>query len=527
MGRLDIGKPTLVLEIFELSGHFPIYSRLIAAVLALSFASFAEAKSDGKLLIEGKKLLSDGRSREAEDVLRRAVAADGKNLSARLQYGICLYQLGRYWGALSQLEKIIETDRDNGKVYLYLGHCYVKTGKIKDAVVAYENFLELSPDTPDQEKYKTLVGVLKTQAAGRDKQPASASGTASGDYMKEATETGLFRWPDSRMPITVYIEPADSVPGYRPEFDDCLRHAFREWTTATNGKVKFDIVSNRDGAAMVVAWTDDMHAPELKAEAGKASVVQDADGIKSADVKLLTVSPWKEGPLGCELLYNICLHEIGHALGILGHSPYPEDIMYPLLSTQTGITPRDVRTLNVIYAAGKESLAVASADSGTTSDQSDFDRLSPKIQAELLLKAGTKACFAGNYEDSISKLDRVLKVDPDNALARSNLAVAANNLAVKTESQDARLKLLHKALFWNPDSAASRTNLGSVLGAMGVDANDAASRIKLADKMEKSGDIIGACVELSEALRIKPDPTVEARLDALRKSFEETDETKE
>lgn len=431
-----------------------------------------------------------------------------------------LYDSNRYWGALSNLEKILETDKENPEVYLYLGHCYMKTRKTGDAAKAYEQYLELNPDAADADKYRTLIDVLKAQSKTQPKSPAQAS-TITGDYMKESTALGLFRWPESRIPITVFIEPGDAVPGYRAEFDDVLRHAFREWETATEGKVKFDVVSQRDGARMIVTWTDDMHAPELRAEAGKASVVQDSEGIKSADIQLLTVSPFKEGPLGCELLYNVCLHEIGHALGLMGHSPYPDDIMYPQLSVQTGITPRDAKTLHVVYAAAQEALTMSSSGDASSSGQSEneFSRLSPKNQAQLLLRAGTKAVFAGEYKDSIAKLEAALKIDPTIELARSNLAVSANNLALQTADKDERLILLHKALFWTPTMDAARVNLEQTIDDFDVVVKDPASRIKFADKLEKQGDLIGACVELSESLKLKSNPAVQARVDELTKKI--------
>ncbi|MBX3153809.1 matrixin family metalloprotease [Candidatus Obscuribacterales bacterium] len=425
-----------------------------------------------------------------------------------------LYESGRYWGALTKLEKIIETDRDDPAVYLYLGHAYSKARKVKEAARAYDTYLQLEPDAPDAEKYRTLVNVLQGQQRN-EPRPVSGAGTASGDYMKETTATGLFRWPDSRMPIKVYIEPATAVPGYRPEFDDVLQHAFREWTTATDGKVKFEIVTNRDGAEMVVSWTDDMHAPELQAEAGKASIVQDSEGIKSAEIQLLTVSPFKDGPVGCELLYNICLHEIGHGLGLMGHSPYPEDIMYPQLSVQTGITPRDARTFQVVYAAAAEALKGGSGSS-SPEETADFDRLSPANKAQLFLKAGTRAVFAGQYRESISKLEDALRINPDLELAKSNLAVAANNLALQTKDEKERVNLLHKAIFWNPGMEAGRQNLNSIVETLGTNPTDPAARVLFANKLEKENDLLGACVELLEAERLKPDTARATRAAQLR-----------
>lgn len=507
--------------------------RALALVLAangfflLSSTAFGGSTADGsstesgsnairraRLIASGKEGKANGSKKASSDA---TLSAENQQL---FQDAKTLYGAGRYWGALTKLEKILESDKDEPEVYLYLGHAYSKTRKVKDAARAYDSYLQLEPNAPEAEKYRTLVSVLQGQGQNESRPAAGGGGTASGDYMKEATATGLFRWPDSRMPISVYIEPGTSVPGYRPEFDDVLQHAFREWSTATDGKVKFDLVGKREGAEMTVTWTDDMHAPELQAEAGKASIVQDSEGIKSAEIQLLTVSPFKDGPVGSELLYNICLHEIGHALGLMGHSPYPDDIMYPQLSVQTGITPRDAQTLHVVYAAAAETLKVGGVSGGTSSageETADFDRLTPTNKAQLFLKEGTKEVFAKNYPESITKLEMALKFDSSLALAKSNLAVAANNLAsMPTTDDKERVKLLHKALFWNPDMETGRQNLNTIVDNLGTNPNDPAARIKLADKLENESDFLGACVELLEAARIKPDAAVSARAEKLR-----------
>jgi predicted Zn-dependent protease len=50
-------------------------------------------------------------------------------------------------------------------------------------------------------------------------------------------------------------------------------------------------------------------------------------------------------------IHRTLRHEMGHALGIAGHSPNPEDIMYALApSTSQKLTDRDRETLRKLYA---------------------------------------------------------------------------------------------------------------------------------------------------------------------------------
>jgi len=49
---------------------------------------------------------------------------------------------------------------------------------------------------------------------------------------------------------------------------------------------------------------------------------------------------------------SILLHEMGHALGLTGHSPHPRDVMYKYVTQETRarLTPRDRTTLRELYS---------------------------------------------------------------------------------------------------------------------------------------------------------------------------------
>jgi tetratricopeptide (TPR) repeat protein len=258
--------------------------------------------------------------------------------------------------------------------------------------------------------------------------------------------------------IRVYIMDGNGIEGYRAEFEESLRQAFDEWTELSDGKVKFVFVTKPEDGQMKVTWTNDLHAPALKAEAGHAQSQFGPDGIEHSEISLLTVDPVKDGPIGRNYLYNVCLHEIGHALGLRGHSPHETDIMYPSLYTQQGLSARDVNTLLALYSKTSEQ-----AEDLPYVDE--WNRpLTPKAKAERLSHEGSAAAMAGQYQKAIDKLESSLELNPNNDLARKNLAVAANNLAISKEtSTENAIKLLRKALKWDPSSEVSRKNLENML----------------------------------------------------------------
>ncbi len=59
-----------------------------------------------------------------------------------------------------------------------------------------------------------------------------------------------------------------------------------------------------------------------------------------------------------EEIYEVVLHEVGHALGLMGHSDDPGDTMYPGVWARTGsgLSERDRRTLQDVYARGNRKI---------------------------------------------------------------------------------------------------------------------------------------------------------------------------
>jgi predicted Zn-dependent protease len=49
------------------------------------------------------------------------------------------------------------------------------------------------------------------------------------------------------------------------------------------------------------------------------------------------------------LLKNIATHELGHALGMLGHSPKESDMMYTVTDEHSRLSQRDINTVTRLY----------------------------------------------------------------------------------------------------------------------------------------------------------------------------------
>lgn len=162
----------------------------------------------------------------------------------------------------------------------------------------------------------------------------------------------LIRWNNSK-PITFSISADSSVP---PESINAVKDAVYSWQGATNGTIRFQETNVNSSTNINIRFTNDI---SLKDEfdpnklgktvpAYKDNVLQKMDVyIKKADSNGVPFPPDK--------VYNLVVHETGHALGLGGHSADEKDVMYYTGDTvsvpneRKNITNRDANTVMLLY----------------------------------------------------------------------------------------------------------------------------------------------------------------------------------
>jgi predicted Zn-dependent protease/Tfp pilus assembly protein PilF len=460
-----------------------------------------------------RQVLSDLSAEQAEEQIANFLKANPDATAVRVVHAESLYKLARYHYAMDELRRSMQTRIDDPEDALLMGKICQSMHKSKDAVEWYGKFISLSPKDERVTQYETLQRVLQ-QSIASDVDKHRSVQSAVGNYLAAVTQNAMMRWPSPEN-IKVNIKDGTGIPGYRPEFEEALRQAFDEWSESSQGKINFTIVPLADSADMTVTWSSDLHAPALQAEAGLATTSYRAKGLSKAEILLLTVDPFKDGPVGKNSMYNICLHEIGHALGLQGHSPTQGDIMYPSIGVQQGLSERDINTLTALYANDLTSIT-------SLSDKDEYGRaLPPSVMCDRLTNVGSAAAMNGDFQTAIEKLQAALSINPSQDLAKKNLCVAANNLAiVPGTSPEKAISLLHLALYWDPKNEASRQNLNSLLQSQGKDPTAFKMRVESAESCQSHNDIKGAIVEYTEALSIKSDDGVKAKLKTLKSSEE-------
>ncbi len=175
------------------------------------------------------------------------------------------------------------------------------------------------------------------------------------------------------LPVPVYIQPFPDKA-----FVNCVLRAFESWEMRTNGVIKFVQTDNPNQARIQVVWKHlggnrDGSGCLLGAHTilkytnngnGNLSIMNVGavpvpiyiprlgpkytvpPQVMEVNLDLINV---KEQSVKYPCLQNIVTHELGHALGMLGHSPNQTDIMYPVTDEHSRLSQRDINTVIKLY----------------------------------------------------------------------------------------------------------------------------------------------------------------------------------
>ncbi len=214
-------------------------------------------------------------------------------------------------------------------------------------------------------------------------------------------------WHPEKMPLRVFIQIDLGVPNFKARFKDYFLDACKAWAEASGQKISFKFVEKAPYDIRVY-WTSDTTSLNKEGELGESSWSSDQNGLYQAVIKLLTIGLDGRSPISDQEAKLMCLHELGHALGLAKHSPYPSDIMaacidynYNTPVSALHLSERDKRTIFRLYDEGDELVEKLSAASGD-----------PQAKIMRLCFRASKLEDEGQFDTATVLLERALAIDP-------------------------------------------------------------------------------------------------------------------
>jgi len=279
---------------------------------------------------------------------------------------------------------------------------YHKTNSDKSILVRIQKLeQDVFSRTFNDEGILVRVERLKTAITPEYVSQNQSQNLNANNYIPEIFEQSMGRVSIfGKMPIKVYFDSPDTK-NYRHYFVDAAKEGFKEWEKASDGIIKFEYTNNPQLADIKVTWQDHFEdykwQPELKINdlaaekermkyqkagtlvqmgsiaamiAGSLVGVPVIGGIgvignsvaspylqykgtnysqSQPEVKINTLNAYNlpEDRAKAQIK-QITMHQVGHALGIYGHSGNPNDIMYSNF-TVNSLSERDINTIKEIY----------------------------------------------------------------------------------------------------------------------------------------------------------------------------------
>lgn len=358
------------------------WSLATTRVLAQTSQDFVYARkinSDPVLLLQqGTALLRANRNEEAAVKFERLCAINPHSARGHYQWGLALLKLGRTVEATDQLRQAIRIDPQLADAWLTLAGVYQATGDTDQAINTYNEFIRRFPQDNDAQRAGGLVELLNRQKLanlavapvaalpGAGLVPYSESGTrerinpaydsqprtAQMDYYQEVTRHGTMRWVPQQMPLRVFIQTNSAIEGYCSQYATILQSAFLNWTHRSQGLISVVFTQEPAQSDIICNWTANIARFNPEGEAAETRLYGGQSGLTRGEIEILVTDISSKKPLTEEQMRGIALHEVGHVLGLAGHSNNEGDIMFFAACKANywrDISPRDEATIVRLY----------------------------------------------------------------------------------------------------------------------------------------------------------------------------------
>lgn len=271
------------------------------------------------------------------------------------QEGKAAFYKRDYYTAYSDFQKLLSGDNSNVIYRYYLAQTLIYTGHLEEAKEEYLKIIAQDPLSTAANYSR--VGLVKIEKfinnSKNNKENFTAQyGIMAGledNYIYNALVNGdVVRWDVKKMPLKLYISNSTTNNA------NIVKKAFYSWFSKLGKPFSYTIVKSENNADITITFVNGISKTN-NAEAqgfigGLTSPKIVNNKLVSVQILLCTNRP-NGMPLSDLELYNIILHETGHAIGIYGHSDNPDDVMYATNAQRkvSELSRRDINTAKLLY----------------------------------------------------------------------------------------------------------------------------------------------------------------------------------
>lgn len=268
--------------------------------------------------------------------------------------GKTAYAQGNYTEAFDKLQLATRLSPKNRDARYY----YVQTlMKLKPTLEVQRELFNLS-----QNDFSDSADLIADRQISKWRNQITLG--AGSNYIEQAPmDSKIIRWDAKKFPLNVYLKNTSTkqIPQY---YDSEIKKAFVQWQKATNNLVRFEFVNDSSLSEINVDIVSSDSGKNCKGTDCKYVVAHTSPEINGDLLEKMTIVFYDSNNLGQPFsqkdIYNTALHEIGHSLGIMGHSYDKEDVMYmesdggedifsAFKSDFQALSYKDLNTINLLY----------------------------------------------------------------------------------------------------------------------------------------------------------------------------------
>lgn len=392
--------------------------------------------------------------------------------------GVNAYKSKNYARAAQLMQTALRMNSHNPDAVFYLGMAQVHLNQLDAARQAFELVIQMAPDSENADKARNnITWITKQQItlASNSTKAAqimnySLSRDSKQNYLTHVIPDGkVVHFAANRMPLKVYISDGIGVPGWSMSMKQAILFAMQNWSSATSGRIRFSQTYDESSADIVVHWQKNFPDNIL----GVSPFQAYGDKIVRSDITMAVCYPDTNKPIPAGELATIATHEMGHAIGLKGHSPYPQDIMFYSTDHNNFQKPsvRDMNTIAMLYKLDAD----VQNDSGmsTAMTRKYYDLYQKGYEAQTSNRAAEaiayyRAAMAINAGLPEAKFNLgALLINEGNKMVRqNNLSGAKKNFEEATRLYSELLQLSQPPGSARENLEIAKTNLSIINGAL-------------------------------------------------------------